>query len=137
MIMEKIPITHITTIITIIGVIAGIIYAVYKIFSDYLDIKNNNIRKAEERDSLSSIAASLSSDESPTRISAAIMLRRFLNTKISRDFPFLQEETINIISSMLKILPTGVFQKTLADGLAYAINLSDVDLQRTNLQDSY
>ncbi len=135
--MEKIPITHITTIITIIGVIAGIIYAVYKIFSDYLDIKNNNIRKAEERDSLSSIAASLSSDESPTRISAAIMLRRFLNTKISRDFPFLQEETINIISSMLKILPTGVFQKTLADGLAYAIDLSDVDLQRTNLQDSY
>ena len=38
---------------------------------------------------------------------------------------------------MLKEGPTGVFQKTLADGLAYAVNLSNVDLQRTNLQDTY
>ena len=44
-------------------------------------------------------------------------------------------ETINVISSLLKTLPTGVFQKTLADGLAYAVDLSKCDLQKTNLQD--
>lgn len=38
---------------------------------------------------------------------------------------------------MLKVLPTGIFQKTLADGLAHAGNLARVDLQKTNLQDVY
>jgi hypothetical protein len=65
------------------------------------------------------------------------MLRRFLNTKTGDDFPYLREETIKVISSNLKVLSTGVFQKTLADGLAYAKDLSEVDLQRTNLQDAY
>ena len=35
------------------------------------------------------------------------------------------------------MLQTGVYQKTLADGLAYAQDLSLVDLQRTNLQNAY
>ena len=60
-----------------------------------------------------------------------------MNTRISRKYPFLQREAISVIASTLKILPTGVFQKTLADGLAYAINISHLDLQRTNLQDCY
>lgn len=35
------------------------------------------------------------------------------------------------------MVPTGVFQKTLADGLAYGHDLSKADLQKTNLQDAY
>ena len=35
----------------------------------------------------------------------------------------------------MRVLPTGVFQKTLADGLGFATNLSKCDLQKTNLQD--
>ena len=50
--------------------------------------------------------------------------------------PF-RQETINVISSMLKIHPTGIYQKTLGDGLAYAGNLNYADLQRTNMQDLY
>ena len=38
---------------------------------------------------------------------------------------------------MLKIHPTGIYQKTLGDGLAYAGNLNYADLMRTNLQDLY
>lgn len=46
-------------------------------------------------------------------------------------------EAVNVISSLLKVLPSGVLQKTLGDGLAYAKDLDKVDLQSTNLQNLY
>ena len=58
--------------------------------------------------SFDTVVAQLSSDKKASQLSAAILLRT---------------------------LPTGVFQKTLGDGLAYAGDLSGADLQRTNLQD--
>lgn len=125
---------NLASIVTIIGLIA--IAAKYFI-SDYYGYKNLNIRKEEAKNSLNSIVTNLSAEDNTSKLSAAIMLRRFLDSKTSVDFPYLKKETINVISSMLKILPTGVFQKTLADGLAYATDLSNVDLQRTNLQDTY
>lgn len=125
---------NLASIVTIIGLIA--IAAKYFI-SDYYGYKNLNTRKEEAKNSLNSIVTNLSAEDNTTKLSAAIMLRRFLDSKTSVDFPYLKKETINVISSMLKILPTGVFQKTLADGLAYATDLSIVDLQRTNLQDTY
>lgn len=120
--------------VTVVGMIA--IAARYFI-SDYYGYKNLNIRKEEAKSSLNSIITNLSAQNNTTNLSAAIMLRRFLDSKTSLDFPDLKKEIINVISSMLKILPTGVFQKTLADGLAYAQDLSDIDLQKTNLQDTY
>lgn len=53
--------------------------------------------------------------------------------------PFLHDETINVISSLLRTLPIGIYQKTLGDGLAYAggKGLSDMDMQKTNLQNLY
>lgn len=59
-----------------------------------------------------------------------------MNTKISHKFPYLQTESINVIASMLKVLPTGVFQKTLADGLAYAVNLSNVAFPTITIKES-
>ena len=125
-------------IIAVITVVSAIVVGVLKfIINDIYDFKNSNKRKEESKNSLTSIISNLSSSENTSNLSAAIMLRRFMNTKISHEFPYLQTESINVIASMLKVLPTGVFQKTLADGLAYAVNLSNVDLQRTNLQDTY
>ena len=125
-------------IIAVITVVSAIVVGVLKfIINDIYDFKNSNRRKEESKNSLTSIISNLSSSENTSKLSAAIMLRRFMNTKISHEFPYLQTESINVIASMLKVLPTGVFQKTLADGLAYAVNLSNVDLQRTNLQDTY
>ena len=125
-------------IIAVITVVSAIVVGVLKfIINDIYDFKNSNKRKEESKNSLTSIISNLSSSENTSKLSAAIMLRRFMNTKISHEFPYLQTESINVIASMLKVLPTGVFQKTLADGLAYAVNLSNVDLQRTNLQDTY
>lgn len=125
-------------IIAIVAAITAVVVGILKfVINDFFDFKNASKRKEESKDSLTKIIANLSSQENTSKLSAAIMLRRFLNTKISKEFPYLQKEAINVIASMLKVLPTGVFQKTLADGLAYAVNLSNVDLQRTNLQDTY
>lgn len=126
--------SDLASMVTIIGIFG---VAAKYLISDYWGHKNKSIRKEEAINSFNTNIANLSSPDNTTKLSAAIMLRRFLNTKIGEDFPFLQEETIKVISSNLKVLPTGVFQKTLADGLAYAKDLSNVDLQRTNLQDSY
>ena len=125
-------------IIAIVAAITAVVVGILKfVINDFFDFKNASKRKEESKDSLTKIIANLSSHENTSKLSAAIMLRRFLNTKISKEFPYLQKEAINVIASMLKVLPTGVFQKTLADGLAYAVNLSNVDLQKTNLQDTY
>ncbi len=136
--MYKLNFSEAGGIIAVITVVSAIVVGVLKfIINDIYDFKNSNKRKEESKNSLTSIISNLSSSENTSKLSAAIMLRRFMNTKISHEFPYLQTESINVIASMLKVLPTGVFQKTLADGLAYAVNLSNVDLQRTNLQDTY
>lgn len=126
-----------SAVIALITLGGAAIYAVYQILKDFFDFENRRIREAKEKDALSAVIDNLSSKEYTSRISAAIMLRRYLNTRISKKYMHLQKETINVIASMLKILPTGVFQKTLADGLAYARDLSNLDLQKTNLQDAY
>ena len=59
------------------------------------------------------------------------MIRRFFNGKVQKFNLFLFQESANVISSMLKVLPTGIFQKAMADGLAYAVDLSNMDLQKT------
>ena len=135
--MEGTVVSTITLVISMVTVSGAVIYAVYKILSDFFDFKNVNIRWAEEKDSLTKIITGLSQENQSSRISSAIMLRRFLNTRISKRFPNLQQEALNIISATLKIIPSGVLQKTLADGLAYATDLSHLDLQKTNLQDAY
>lgn len=129
--------TSTSAIIALITLCGAAIYAGYQIWKDWNDFKNVRIREAEEKDSLTKIVNNLSSEASTSRISAAIMLRRFLQTEISEKYPHLQTEAINIIASLLKILPSGVLQKTLADGLAYGIDLSYLDLQKSNLQDVY
>lgn len=65
------------------------------------------------------------------------MLRRFLKQTSRKWNNNLHSETINVISSLSRVLPTGIFQKTLVDGLAYAKDISGYDLQKANLQDIY
>ncbi|MBR6462417.1 pentapeptide repeat-containing protein [bacterium] len=98
-------------------------------------------RKARKREeyfkSFDAVVAQLSSNNSSSQLAAAVLLRRYFDTKQAQKDSNLRIETINVISAMLKVLPVGVFQKTLGDSLAYAMELSRVDLQRVNLQDVY
>lgn len=128
--MEEFKITYIPGIIALFTCVCGVLY--FFLFQ-YLGIKSKRARREEEKVSFDTIVCNLSANDNTTKLAAAIMLRRFLKNSNT----FLFYEGINVISSMLKVLPTGILQKTLADGLAYAQNLSHIDLQKTNLQDVY
>jgi uncharacterized protein YjbI with pentapeptide repeats len=105
-------------------------------FLEYTGIKSNKRKRDEANESFNKVVEKLSSDNTSSQLSAAVLLRRFFNKKIGNTF-YLRKETIGVISAILRTLPTGVYQKTLADGLAYANDLSFEDLQRTNLQNIY
>lgn len=132
--MEEFKITNIPGLVALFTGITGVLYF---FFFQYLGIKSKKVRKEEERASFDSIVHNLSATDNTAKLAAAIMLRRFLHQDVFKSNKSLFQESINVISSMLKVLPTGIFQKTLADGLAYTSDLSCVDLQKTNLQDAY
>lgn len=105
-------------------------------FLEYTGIKSNKRKRDEANVSFNKIVENLSSENTSSQLSAAVLLRHFFNKKIGKTY-YLRKETIGVISAILRTLPTGVYQKTLADGLAYAGDLSFEDLQRTNLQNFY
>ncbi|WP_299231190.1 pentapeptide repeat-containing protein [uncultured Bacteroides sp.] len=124
----------------ILGNIEGLsIVTVLCLTALYFIVDNLTHRKEknEVMESFSNTVNLLSSDIPESQLSAAILLRRFLNLKLGFRGKFLFNDTINVISSLLRTLPTGIYQKTLGDGLAFAIDLSEKDLQRTNMQDLY
>jgi uncharacterized protein YjbI with pentapeptide repeats len=114
---------------SVAAVIAGVLIYLH-------EISTRNTKKREQFiSSFDTLVAQLTSDNRTAQLSAAILLRRYFKDTNNEVGLSLRKETINVISSLLKTLPTSVFQKTLADGLAYAVDLSKCDLQKTNLQD--
>lgn len=115
---------------TIGVVLAGaILYVITKV------VRTNNQKRQDTQAQFNLAVEQLSKDNQTSQLSAAIILRRFFEADIDKDR--FRKETIHEISSMLKIHPTGIFQKTLGDGLAYAGNLNYADLMKTNMQDLY
>lgn len=110
-----------------------VIYAVLKFIRD---TRNEKRRECElYQESFEKLVYRLTSTNKSAQVSAAILLRRYFRETTEDDKKDLRMETINVISSLLRVLPTGVLQKTLADGLGFASDLSGCDLQKTNLQD--
>ena len=119
--------------VAVLGLVSAVIYGAFRIIHF---LTTSNDRKREEfLKSFDTLVAQLTSDNKTAQLSAAILLRRYFKDTKKKKHIDLRKETINVISSLLKTLPTSVFQKTLADGLAYAVDLSKCDLQKTNLQD--
>ena len=114
-------------LITIIGAIIAYIFS--KLYRTKFE-KRRDLQKQ-----FNEVVTRLSSSNETTQLAAAVMLRRFYDAQIDRNK--FTDETIRVIASMLRILPSGVYQKTLGDGLAFAKALDYADLQRTNLQDLY
>lgn len=132
--MDILKITYIPAYIGVFTIISAMLNV---FLFKYLGIKSKRARREDDISSFDTIVRNLSSADNTMRLASAIMLRRFLNRNVQKSNLFLYQESANVISSMLKILPTGIFQKTLADGLAYTTDLSNMDLQKTNLQDVY
>ena len=125
-----ITIGNIEGLYTIGVVLAGVVlYVITKV------VRTGNQKRQDTQEQFNKVVEQLAKDNETAQLSAAIILRRFFNAIIDKDR--FRMETINVISSMLKIHPTGIYQKTLGDGLAYAGNLNYADLQRTNMQDLY
>lgn len=130
MMLLLITIGNIEGLYTIGVVLAGVVlYVITKV------VRTGNQKRQDTQEQFNKVVEQLAKDNETAQLSAAIILRRFFNAIIDKDR--FRMETINVISSMLKIHPTGIYQKTLGDGLAYAGNLNYADLQRTNMQDLY
>ena len=119
------------SIAVLFTVIVAIVYAI-------IEVLTKKQTKSEYLKSFEQTISNLASTNMETQLSAAILLRRYLNIKMWFK-PFLHDEAVNVMSSLLKTLPTGIYRKTLGDGLAYAKGkgLSDNDMQKTNLQNLY
>ena len=129
-VLLNISIGNVDGLYTIGVVLAGVIlYVITKV------VRTGNQKRQDTQEQFNKVVEQLAKDNETAQLSAAIILRRFFNAIIDKDR--FRMETINVISSMLKIHPTGIYQKTLGDGLAYAGNLNYADLQRTNMQDLY
>jgi uncharacterized protein YjbI with pentapeptide repeats len=129
-------------IVTILAFILTLIAGLYKLIEKLIErINRNELRKVELKElneSFRSIVKDLSSDNIPRKIASAILLRRFLEHKNEfNNEKALSTETINLIAGILRFEKTSEFQKILGDGLAFAKDLSEVDLQKTNLQNIY
>lgn len=121
-------------VIATVATISAIVYGALK----YL----REIRRAKERErdkykkSFEELVSQLNKKNNQSaQLSASILLRRYFKDTPEDDKKELRKEAIDVISSLLRILPTGVLQKTLADGLGFASDLRRCDLQKTNLQD--
>lgn len=120
--------------IAVVAIISAIVYGALKYFRE--------IRRAKERErdkykkSFEELVSQLNKKNNQSaQLSASILLRRYFKDTPEDEKKELRKEAIDVISSLLRILPTGVLQKTLADGLGFATDLSGCDLQKTNLQD--
>ena len=120
-------------VIAIVAIITSIVYGTLKFFRE--------VRRGKERErnnykrSFEELVSQLNSENTSAQLSASILLRRYFKDTAEDDKKELRQEAIDVISSLLRVLPTGVLQKTLADGLGFATDLSGCDLQKTNLQD--
>ena len=104
-----------------------------------INYKNKRDKVALVGSSFVSTVNKLSSTNETERMSGAILLRRFFDVKTEMgdaQMPY-ADEAVNVIAASLRTLPANNFQKVLADSLAYAPSLQNVDLQKTNLQNAY
>ena len=120
---------HIEGIFLVISLLISGILIVLKFF----DIQSKSSRRRMLKEEFDAAIRQLSSNSETHKLAAAILIRRFFTAEKG----FYRNEAIYVLSSLLRVVPTGSFQKTLADGLAYGHDLSKVDLQKTNLQDAY
>lgn len=119
-----------------LSIVSVTIATIITTFIKWRGIKSDRTLRDEYLNSFEQLIINLSSNNPSSQLTAAILLRRFFCIEeMRKGKDFLKDETINVISSLLRTLPTSVYQKTVGDGLAYAVNLSQVDLQKTNLQE--
>ena len=130
-------VNHVVMLLNTIAVVGTISAIVYGALSYLRDNRHSKEREREKyKRSFEKLVSQLNEKDNPSaQLSASILLRRYFKDTPEDDKKELRKEAIDVISSLLRVQSTGVLQKTLADGLGFATDLSGCDLQKTNLQD--
>jgi hypothetical protein len=110
-------------------------------FGSYLKFRTRRDRVSEIGESFVRITNGLGSDTPIERLSSAAMLPRFFSRFRTSEYaikglPY-ADDAIMVATAALKTEPTGIVQKALADGLAQAPSLRNLDFQRANLRNCY
>lgn len=104
-----------------------------------LNLQRRRDRAAAVGAAFKDVVSSLASDNATLRMAAAILLRRFFDSRSEQGAAGLSyaNEAVAVIAGLLRESETGPVQKVLADGLRYAPSLSQADLQGCNLVGAY
>jgi hypothetical protein len=121
-----------------LGVIATLLTTIAGV---YLNYKSRRDRIAEVGTTFASTVEALSTTNEVKRMAAAVLLRRFFDEDSELAVrgvgtPY-RKEAIEVIAGMLRQLKPSRLQKVLADGLRYAVNLQNSDLQNCVLSNGY
>jgi uncharacterized protein YjbI with pentapeptide repeats len=121
-----------------IALVGGFFTAVLALLK-YFDFRSKRERAAASGAAFAATVEALASDVEVRQLAGAILLRRFFDRGTEqggKDAPY-AKEAVGVMAAILRDTPAGTLQKLLADGLAFAPTLVDVDLQGCNLQHAY
>ncbi len=124
--------------VAIVGTILTAVVAIFK----YFRFQSKRDTRAAVGASFASTVEALGSANETSRMAGAVLLRRFFDRHTEQGAagtPYIGE-AIALIAGMLrdeKLRKVPRLQKVLADGLGYAIDLQNVDLQQCNLRNAY
>jgi hypothetical protein len=121
-----------------VAVIGGLLAAILGLFK-YFNYRSNRDRLAEVGASFALTVEALASDNGTSRMAGAVLLRRFFDRHTeqgTRGKGYVME-AIEVMAGMLREEQPARVQKVLADGLRYARNLQDADLQNCDLRNAY
>ena len=105
----------------------------------YFDFRSRSERASAAGSAFATTVDALSASDEVKQLAGAILLRRFFNveTEQGQKYTPYAREALGVIAAVLRETPAGTLQKLLADGLAYAPEISDLDLQGCNLRNAY
>lgn len=121
--------------VALLGAFAAAVLGLFK----YFNYRTKRDRLAEVGASFATTVESLASDNPTSRMAGAVLLRRFFDQHTEQGAagrPYIRE-AIEVIAGMLREEQSSPLQKVLADGLRYARELQDADLQNCDLRNAY
>ncbi|WP_448624033.1 pentapeptide repeat-containing protein [Geodermatophilus sp. URMC 64] len=117
---------------------AAFLTAVLGIFK-YFRYRDKRDRLAAVGTFFAATVEGLASDNETKRMAGAVLLRRFFDGQTEQGeagAPY-SREAVEVIAGLLRSEPSERLQKVLADGLRYAVDLRDMDLQHCDLREAY
>ena len=121
-----------------VAVAGALVAAILGIFK-YFNYRSKRDRLAEVGASFGLTVDALASDNETSRMAGAVLLRRFFDRHTeqgARGRPYVKE-AIEVMAGMLREEQPQRIQKVLADGLRYARELQEADLQHCDLRNAY